>query len=107
MNNSNTFPTTATNICKICGLPGETECTEQANCLNVSMMDEIKLASVKRPRNYPATRRGNKTGPKSRFKDGSQNWTVRIPKDPTQAEECKRLIRLVIQRYAVGAVIVR
>jgi hypothetical protein len=92
------------NTCKICGLPGETECTEQANCLNVSIKAE---QSQRRPRNYPATRGGNKTGPKSRFKDGSQNWTVRIPKDPTQAEECKRLIRLVIERYAVGAVIVK
>jgi hypothetical protein len=62
---------------------------------------------MNRPRNYPSTRGGNKTGPKSRFKDGSQNWTVRIPKDPTQAEECKRLIRLVIQRYTDRAVIVR
>jgi hypothetical protein len=26
--------------CKICGLPGATKCTQQANCLNVSMEAE-------------------------------------------------------------------
>lgn len=28
--------------CDICGLPGETKCTPQANCLNIPMAAEIK-----------------------------------------------------------------
>lgn len=29
--------------CKICGLSGPTKCTEQANCLNVTLEAEMKM----------------------------------------------------------------
>lgn len=32
--------------CKICNLSGPTKCTEQANCLNVSLEAELKSRAV-------------------------------------------------------------
>lgn len=33
-------------VCTICGLSGPTKCTEQANCLNVTMEAEEKMKKL-------------------------------------------------------------
>lgn len=74
--------------CKICGLDGPTKCTEQANCLNISLSAELSAKRVRNKKsvyvltlskNFMAThpKHGTPTGFYKKFMDGKKIHTIR------------------------------
>ncbi len=74
--------------CKICGLPGKTKCTEQANCLNIPLEAEIKYL-------HGGKREG--AGRKQKFNEKTETVSFRCP--VSKIAEMKILIKRKLKLY--------